>query len=105
MGVRFDPIELRLALVEADRGRIGALTERLALLCAHLDPRLGRHSAAVLAAVQWLGLGSLALLAVLLGWPPLRQALRERRDRRDRDDAPDGQAIPDAAADPLRWPP
>ncbi len=71
-GVRFDPAELRLALVAAGEGRIGGLSDRLALLCAHLDARLGRHSAAVLQAVRAVGLlTALALLAFVArqAWP------------------------------------
>ncbi|NML17906.1 SCO family protein [Azohydromonas sp. G-1-1-14] len=71
-GVRFDPAQLRLALVAAGEGRIGGLSDRLALLCAHLDARLGRHSAAVLQAVRVVGLlTALALLAFVArqAWP------------------------------------
>jgi len=64
-GVRFDPDALRLALVDASAGHIGTLADRLLLACAHVDERLGRHSAAILAALRWLGIaGSLALA----GW-------------------------------------
>jgi protein SCO1/2 len=61
MGVRFAPPEVRAALVEAGGGRIGSLSERVALLCAHVDLHLGRRSAAVLAGVR------VALLTTLLG--------------------------------------
>ncbi len=64
-GVRFDPAEVRLALVEAAGGRIGGLSDRLALLCAHVDPRLGRHSAAVLGGLRAAGAATLLLLAAL----------------------------------------
>jgi protein SCO1/2 len=59
MGVRFDPTDLRLAVLDADHERIGSLSDRIALLCAHLDLRLGRHSASVM----W-GLRAMALLLV-----------------------------------------
>jgi protein SCO1/2 len=67
-GVRFDPAELRLALVAAGEGRIGALSDRLALLCAHFDARLGRHSEAVLQAARAVGLLTLAALAAFVAW-------------------------------------
>ncbi|HJV59860.1 MAG TPA: SCO family protein [Albitalea sp.] len=63
MGVRFDPAELRDALVEASQGRIGTVGDRIALLCAHIDERFGRHSAAVMAATRIVGV----LLVVALG--------------------------------------
>ena len=70
-GVRFDPTELRLALAVAGEGRIGGLSDRLALLCAHLDQRLGRHSAAVLRGARTVGvLTALVLLTLVarLAW-------------------------------------
>jgi len=73
MGVRFDPADLREAVDEATAGRIGALSDRLELLCAHLDPRAGLHSDAVLLATRTVGLATLAALAVF--------AWRRRRTR------------------------
>lgn len=72
-GVRFDPAELRQAIVAAGALRIGSASDRIALLCAHLDPRLGRHSQAVLLAVRGTGLVSLLLAAFF--------CLRRRRAR------------------------
>ncbi|VTU33551.1 hypothetical protein H4CHR_03237 [Variovorax sp. PBS-H4] len=63
MGIAFDASELRLALAEASRGRIGGLSERLALLCAHFDPHWGRHSDAVMNGLRAMGI----LLAGALG--------------------------------------
>lgn len=61
-GLDFEPGELRVALAEAAGGRIGGLSERLALLCAHFSPEAGRHSAAVMDAMRGLGVaGALAL--------------------------------------------
>jgi protein SCO1 len=67
MGVRFDPQELRGAVADAAGGRVGTLGARLALLCAHLDPRAGAHSGAVLAVVRVAGLTTLGVLA-LFAW-------------------------------------
>ena len=64
MGVRFDPAELHDAVGEAAGGRIGAISDRLALLCAHLDPRTGLHSDAVLLATRAVGLATLTALAM-----------------------------------------
>ena len=63
MGVRFEPPALQEAVADAAHGRIGTLSDRLALLCAHLDPRVGIHSEAVMIALRATGLGTLALLA------------------------------------------
>lgn len=67
-GIRFEPAELRLALSQAAEHRVSpSLGDRVALLCAHLDPRLGRHSSAVLHGLQVIG-ASLALGLALLFW-------------------------------------
>jgi protein SCO1 len=66
MGVRVDPSELRAAVADAAGGRVGTLSDRLALLCAHLDVRTGVHSEAVLAGVRIIGLTLLAALALFV---------------------------------------
>lgn len=65
LGVRFDPHELRLALVDASAGRVGTLDDRIALLCAHFDPRSGRYNGAVLLGLRVAGI---ALALGLAGW-------------------------------------
>jgi protein SCO1 len=61
-GVRFDPQEVRGALHDASSGRIGGISDQLALLCAHLVPSFGRHTVAVMDGVRAIGL--LVLLAL-----------------------------------------
>ncbi|MBL8287123.1 MAG: SCO family protein [Rubrivivax sp.] len=63
MGVRFEPDALREAVADASQGRIGRWTDRIALLCAHLDPRVGRHSEAVMAGLRGIGTLGIVLLA------------------------------------------
>jgi len=65
-GVRFEAREVRLALVEANAGRVGSLSDRLTLLCGHFDPASGRYTSDVLGGLRMLGtLGALALLACI----------------------------------------
>jgi protein SCO1/2 len=64
-GVRFGPPVLKLALIEAGEGRLGTLSERLFLRCAHFDPRTGRYS---LAAWTFVRAGALIVIAALLAW-------------------------------------
>jgi protein SCO1/2 len=64
LGVRFDPQELRAAVDDAAGGRVGTLTDRIALLCAHFDPRAGVHDGAAMMLARLAGLASLAALAV-----------------------------------------
>lgn len=62
MGVGYDAAELRTALADASGGRIGGLSDRIALLCAHFDPRWGRYSDTILDALRVAGVaGALAL--------------------------------------------
>ena len=65
-GVRFDAPALRTAVVDANGGRIGSLSERLTLLCGHYDPVSGRYSVTVMTWLRVLGCaGVLALVAWL----------------------------------------
>ena len=73
LGVRHSPAALRAALVEASRGRVGSLADRLLLACAHLDPLFGARSGAVMAAVRGL---ALLVLAGLLLWVVRRRPRR-----------------------------
>ena len=74
-GVQFAPEELRTALVDAGEGHIGGLGERLAILCAHFAPLVGRHSGTVMDAARVAGLLTLAGL-VAIAW---RHQARGRR--------------------------
>jgi protein SCO1 len=65
MGIQFDGADLKVALADAAGDRIGSLTSRIALLCAHFDPKVGRHSELVMNGLRVLGL---ALTALLAGW-------------------------------------
>jgi protein SCO1 len=56
MGISFDADEIRTALAEAAGNRVGTFADGIALLCAHFDPRLGAHSAAVMNGLRALGL-------------------------------------------------
>ncbi len=71
-GIDFEPAELRLALREAAGDRIGALSDRIALLCAHFDPRSGRYSAAVMGGLR---AGGLLLVIGMAGWCWRRRGL------------------------------
>ena len=64
MGVRFDPGELREAIVGARDGQVGRLSERLGLLCAHFDPRAGEHSQAVMVGIRLAAIAAAAWLAI-----------------------------------------
>lgn len=62
-GLRFDARDVRLALIEASRYRVGKLSDRLVLLCSHYDPVNGRYSFAVMTLLR---IGGIAVLVALL---------------------------------------
>lgn len=68
MGVDYPPRTLHLALVEASRGRLGSLTDRLVLLCCGYDPSTGRYSLLIGKTMRVAGLGFLVLLMCMLVW-------------------------------------
>ena len=77
-GVKFAPRDLRLALVQAGAGKIGAISDRIALLCYHFDPSKGRYTITVMRVLDGviaLFLAGCAIFAVLV----LRGRGREAR--------------------------
>jgi protein SCO1/2 len=54
-GVGIEPRDLRLALVEASRGKIGTVTDQILLLCYHYDPATGRYGFAIENAIRITG--------------------------------------------------
>lgn len=65
MGVAFSPQDVRQALELASAGRIGSLSDRLWLLCAHFDPSASRYSGIAMGAVR---IACLLVLLLLAGW-------------------------------------
>lgn len=65
-GLRPQPRDLRLGLVDAGKGAIGGLTEQVLLLCYHYDPQTGRYGGLVLNLVRFAG--ALLLLTMFGLW-------------------------------------
>jgi protein SCO1/2 len=66
-GLEYSSNDLRLSLVEASAGEIGAAIDRFFLMCYTYDPVRGRYTLAITRGLQILGAGSaLALLAGIL---------------------------------------
>lgn len=76
-GVTFEPATLKLALLEASKGKIGSTWERFILYCYHYDADRGRYAVAALSIMRVGGaLTALALAGAIAGfW------LRDRRHR------------------------
>lgn len=75
LGIDYAARDLRLGLVEAAGGRIGAPADQILLLCYHYDPATGRYAWAVDAFIKGTGIAVAGALALLVG-------LLLRRERR-----------------------
>lgn len=64
-GVDYDAHALRLALIDASKGRLGNVIDRLVLLCCGYDPSTGRYS--LLVSRIMIALGCAFLLAMGIG--------------------------------------
>jgi protein SCO1/2 len=78
-GIEYAPRDLRLALVEASRGKIGTAVDQLLLYCYHYDPAAGRYSAAVMNMVRLAGVAFVLLLSTFLFLMWRREKRREAR--------------------------
>ncbi|HMA18324.1 MAG TPA: SCO family protein, partial [Thermoanaerobaculia bacterium] len=65
-GIEYAPRDLRLAIVEASRGKIGTPVDRLLLFCYHYDPATGRYGAVVMNMVRAGGVAFVLILATFL---------------------------------------
>jgi len=64
-GLEYKQRDVRLALVEASRNKIGSATDQLLLLCYHYEPATGKYSAA---AMNYVRAGGVATVAGLVGF-------------------------------------
>ncbi len=64
-GIEYSARDLRLALVEASKNRLGSVVEQVLLMCFQYDPSTGKYSLAILKILQVFG--SLTVLALAFG--------------------------------------
>jgi protein SCO1 len=86
-GIEYAPRDLRLALVEASRGKIGTPVDQLLLYCYHYDPVAGRYGAVVMNMVRVGGIAAVLVLAIFL-------SVMWRRDHREAARAAAGAPAP-----------
>lgn len=77
-GVRFEPRDLRLALLDAEQGKVARAADQLLMLCFHYDPLTGRYGLAIARFIKAGSLFTLLLLGSWIGW----HLWKERRARR-----------------------
>lgn len=75
-GVTYRPRDLRLALLEASRGKVGNVFDRLLMFCYHYEPGARGYS---IKAVRVMQLGAMATIALLGGYLTVFW-LRNRKD-------------------------
>lgn len=64
-GVEYSPKDLRLALVESGKGKVGSAIDELLLYCYHYDPESGRYGVIVMNLIR---LGGVVTLATMVGF-------------------------------------
>ena len=77
-GVKFAPETLRLGLVDASRGKVGNIVDRLLLLCCAYDVSTGRYTLLIHRVMQGMGVGS---ALALCGWLIVLRRGESRRAR------------------------
>ena len=65
-GIEYPPKDVRLALVEASKNRIGNVMDELLLYCYHYDPEKGKYSATVMRVLRLMGVATMLCLGTLL---------------------------------------
>ena len=73
-GIDYPPKDLRLALVDASRERIGTLVDQILLYCFHYDPATGHYTLAILRVLQLA-----AAITILVVAGTIMLALRRER--------------------------
>ena len=73
-GLDYSPFDVRLALVDASKGKLGSLVDHILLLCMHYDPVDGQYGFWIIGALRIAGVLTVAGLALFM----LRSLRRER---------------------------
>jgi protein SCO1/2 len=77
-GVDFPPRDLRLSIVEASAGKVGAAADQVLLMCYMYDPTTGRYGFAVMTAIRTGGVLTVLALATSITVMLRRERRRSR---------------------------
>jgi protein SCO1/2 len=72
-GVQFQPQDLKLALVEASRGKIGSVVDRILLFCYRYDPVTRKYSLVLTRVMQLASAGMILVVGLYLSFFWLKQ--------------------------------
>lgn len=75
-GVSPEPSDLKLALIDAGRGRVGDWADQLLLLCYHYDPATGRYGPVIWTLLRIASALTVAILGGFIGFALLRDRRR-----------------------------
>ena len=79
-GVNYNPRDLKLALLEAGRGKIGGVAAKVLLYCYRFDPRRGTYTLVAVRVMQLAGLLTTLLVGGMLGVFWMREKRRRFQD-------------------------
>jgi protein SCO1 len=66
LGIGYDPLDLRLGLIDASHGTVASVSDQLLLLCYAYDPAHGKYSLAIGNAVRAGGIATVVALGLLI---------------------------------------
>lgn len=75
-GIDYEPVDLRLSLIEASGEKIGAPTDQVLLYCFHYDPRTGKYGLVISRAIEAAGTFTFLLLGSSVGFMLWREHAR-----------------------------
>ena len=65
-GIEYSPRDIRFALIEAAKGKIGTLADQLLLLCFHYDPMSGKYGFWIMNVLRAGGIATLIALGLFI---------------------------------------
>jgi len=80
-GIQYDPQTLRLSLYEAGQGKVGSAMDQVLMFCFHYDPESGRYSLAANRLMQFGGILTVFVIALMLSIVWLREIRKPDRIR------------------------
>lgn len=83
-GIQFNPMDLRLALVEASEGKIGNTLDKILLYCYHYDPQSRGYTLFAERLMRLGGLITLILLGFFVGVLFFREKVKKNREQIER---------------------